>query len=213
MKDYSNERILIDNLKDYYGSSLKVFNEFGGPSVYFHVETIKEQSANFLSYRHIELLYATLASWGMHRMGDPDETKAKLVEFPEFKNSILSQRQKLTSLISARINDCTLEEYASYIDEIKGIYCGLKVSISEATIVAHSKTLAHILPHLLPPIDRQYTIRFFTQDNKNFFTNSGKYKTVNLPQGMDAQFEAFKKYCCRMKAIFDQCNSSGALLR
>jgi hypothetical protein len=201
-----NERNLIGNLQYYYDRSLAVLKEFGGPSVYFHIQSIKEQNSNFLSNRHLELIYATLASWGMHRMGDPEETKAKLVEFSDFKNSILSQREKLSKFISARMDTCTLDEYTFYISEIKEIYCGLKVSISDATIVAHSKTLAHILPHFIPPIDRQYTIRFFTQDNKDFFTESGKYKMVNLPQGIDAQFDDFKKYSCGMKALFDRCD-------
>lgn len=202
----ANERSLIHNLQYYYDRSLAVLKEFGGPSVYFHIQSIKEQNSNFLSNRHIELIYATLASWGMHRMGDPEETKAKLVEFSDFKNSILNQRKRLSEFIYARMDACTPEEYASYINEIKDIYCGLKVSISDATIVAHSKTLAHILPHLIPPIDRQYTIRFFTQDNKDFFTDSGKYKIVSLPQGIDAQFDAFLDYSCRMKVLFDQCD-------
>jgi hypothetical protein len=174
--------------------------------VYFHIQAIKEQNSNFLSNRHVELIYATLASWGMHRMGDPEETKAKLVEFSEFRDSILSQREKLSKFISVRMDSCSLDRYASFLNEIRDIYCGLRVSISDATIVAHSKTLAHIFPHFIPPIDRQYTIRFFTQDNKEFFTDSGKYKIVNVPRGMDAQFDDFKKYSYRMKALFDQCD-------
>lgn len=201
-----NERKLTGNLQYYYDRSLAVLKEFGGPSIYFHIQAIKEQNSNFLSNRHIELIYATLTSWGMHRMGDPEATKAKLVEFSDFRDSILRQREKLSTLISVRMDTCTLSEYASYIDEIKEIYYGLKVSISDATIVAHSKTLAHILPHFVPPIDRQYTVRFFTQNNKDFFTDSGKYRVVNLPHGIDAQFNDFKKYSCEMKALFDQCD-------
>jgi hypothetical protein len=104
------------------------------------------------------------------------------------------------------MDSSTSAGYSSHIDELKEIYSNLQVSISDATIVAHSKTLAHLLPDLFPPIDRQYTIRFFTQDDKRFFTDGGKYKLVNLPKDLDAQFEQFKKYACRMKAIFDHCN-------
>lgn len=38
----------------------------------------------------------------------------------------------------------------------------LRASTSSTQIVAGSKTLHHILPDLIPPIDRQYTLRFFT---------------------------------------------------
>jgi len=180
--------------------------EFGGPSIYFHVQAIKEQESNFLSDRHIEMIYATLASWGMHKMGDPEITKAKMVEFPQFKQSIIKHHDRLQQLSSLRMDSCSQEQYRKYIDDLKHIYFSLKVSISEATIVAHSKTLVHILPNLIPPIDRQYTIRFFTQENKDFFTESGKYRLVNLPQGIDAQFADFKKYCCRIKMLFDLCD-------
>lgn len=152
------------------------------------------------------MIYATLASWGMHRMGDPEDTKAKIVEFVDFRKSTTNQKEKLKKLIPMRMDSCTAEQYASYIDQLKEIYCGLRVSISDATIVAHSKTLAHLLPNLIPPIDRQHTIRFFTQDNKKFFAKSGKYRQINLPKGIDAQFNDFKKYSWRMKALFDRCN-------
>jgi hypothetical protein len=201
-----NEDDLIDKLNCYYDHSLEVLKEFGGPSIYFHIQSIREQETNFLSDRHVEMIYATLASWGMHRMGDPENTKAKMVEFCEFKQSIVNQRKRLQDFVSLRMESCTREQYAEYLDRIKDTYCALRVSISDATIVAHSKTLAHLLPNLISPIDRQYTIRFFTQDNKNFFTKSGKYRLVNLPIGIDAQFEDFKKWSCRIKALFDRCD-------
>ena len=84
----NNEDELTGRLRYYYDLSLDVLKEFGGPSVYFHIQAIKEQEINFLSDRHIEMIYATLASWGMHRMGDPEETKAKMVEFDIFKQSL-----------------------------------------------------------------------------------------------------------------------------
>lgn len=197
---------LIENIGHYYRRSLEVMKEFGGPSIYFHVHAIKEQETNFLSDRHIEMIYATLASWGMHKMGDPEITKAKMVEFPYFKQSIIIHRTQLQQLYSLKMDSCSQEQYRKQIDDLKNIYYSLKVSISDATIVAHSKTLAHILPNLIPPIDRQYTIRFFTQENKHFFSESGKYRPITLPQHLDDQFACFKKYCCRMKMLFDQCD-------
>ena len=206
LKILQNEDDLIKNIAHYYKRSEEVLKEFGGPSIYFHVQSIREQEINFLSDRHIEMIYATLASWGMHRMGDPDSTKAKLVDFDDFRRAILSQQKRLQEFISLRIESCTQEQYEEYIDKLNDIYCSLKVSISDATIVAHSKTLAHILPNLIPPIDRQYTIRFFTQENKNFFTRSGKYRQINLPSGLEKQFSDFKKYSSRIKALFDRCD-------
>ena len=202
----NNEDELIRRLHYYYDLSLAVLKEFGGPSVYFHIQAIKEQKTNFLSHRHIEMIYATLASWGMHRMGDPEETKAKMVEFDFFAESLLARRDELKRFTILRMESCTAKEYENHINNLKDIYCGLKVSISDATIVAHSKVLAHILHNLIPPIDRQYTIRFFTQDNKKFFTDTGKYRMISIPKGLAEQFEDFKKYTGRMKTLFDRCD-------
>ncbi len=173
--------------------------------MYFHVQAIYQQKHDFLSERHVEMIYATLASWGMHRMGDPDETKTKMADFADFRNSIISQRSVFAEFRSAKIEECTDDEYSTYIESLRHIYTSLFVSISESTLVAHSKTIAHILPDLVPPIDRQYTVRFFSQDNRNFFAKSGKYRAVNLPAGIDKQFAAFKDYCLRIKQMFDQC--------
>ncbi len=201
-----NEDDLICNLKHYYARSMLVLNDFGGPSVYFHTQAVREHEVNFLSDRHIEMIYATLASWGMHRMGDPQNTKAKMVEFKDFKQSILAHSDNLQKAKYLRMDSCTHEQYEEYLDNLEGVYLTLKVSISKATIVAHSKTLAHILPNLIPPIDRQYTVRFFTQDNKKFFTKSGVYRSINPPKTIEGQFAAFKEYSCRMKALLDRCD-------
>jgi len=37
-----NENELISNLKHYYDLSLAVLKKFGGPSVYFHIQSINE---------------------------------------------------------------------------------------------------------------------------------------------------------------------------
>jgi len=200
-----NEDDLLSKLGHYYKRSLDVSKDFGGPSIYFHIQAIKEQETNFISERHIEMIYATLAAWGMHKMGDPDYTKTKMINYSEFKKSILIHGEELRRLRHIVMHQVSLKDYKDYIDNLEQIYHNLKVSISESTIVANSKTLAHILPQLVPPIDRQYTVRFFTQEYKSFFTKKGKYKSVYLPKGISEQFADFKKYCCLIKALFDKC--------
>ncbi len=203
-----NTEALLANLKHYYGLSVTVLRDFGGPSVYFHQEAIRAQQTDFLGDRHIEMIYATLASWGMHRMGDPEDTKAKLVDFERFRAAILRFRELLSQYRSHRFEAVDLVEYGRILESIEPIYSGLEVSISSSTLVAHSKTLAHILPHLLPPIDRQYTVRFFTQDTTEFFAKSGTYRLANVPDGKDAQFTMYVDLCQKMKVLFDQCNKS-----
>lgn len=200
----TNAQNLITNIGNYYSQSLKVLNEFGGPSIYFHAQCIKKQHTLFLSNRHIELIYATLASWGMHRMGDPKTTKTKLHEFREFKDSIICSKSVLRELTEIEYTGIDENDYLSLIKGLKGVYSKLMVSISNATIVGHSKTLAHILPNLIPPIDRQHTIRFFTQDKSDFFSRNGKYRLVQVPNGLDAQFDLFAEICQKMKKLFEQ---------
>ncbi len=206
-----NTAELLARLPHYYDISVGVLQDFGGPSVHFHQQAIRAQASDFLGDRHIEMIYATLASWGMHRMGDPDDTKAKMVEFPDFRSSILARRTELTALRNERFENVTPERYGEILQGLEGVYTQLRVSISDSTLVAHAKTLAHILPHLIPPIDRQYTVRFFTQDASEFYYwNKRKkkwdYRLVSLPDGNGEQFGQFVGLCGKMKAMFDRCD-------
>lgn len=207
----NNEKELAENAQCYYDKSLDISNEFGGPSLYFHTQAIAEQKERFLSERHTEMIYATLSSWGMHRMGD-SSTKTKMVEFGAFKKSIESQRDPLARILPCKMHNCTLTEFADYIDSLHDVFFSLRVSISNALAVAHSKTLAHLLPDFIPPIDRQYTVRFFTQDKESFFIkkeNKWKYRDVkDLPRDHEEQFALFKNYCCRIKQMLDGCDRS-----
>lgn len=202
----SNEDRLVESLAHYYRLSQSVLNEFGGPSIYFHVRAILEQERDFLSDHHIEMIYATLASWGMHRMGNPNVARTKMVEFSQFRNSIYAQKDLLYSLRHLEMHCCSHDEYLKHLNQLHKAYDSLSVSVSEATIVAHSKALAHILPNLVPPIDRQYTIRFFTQQENHFFTHTGNWRGVNLPTNRQEQFIRFKEYASRMKTLLDRCD-------
>lgn len=201
-----NTAALLADLRGYYSLSVGVLQDFGGPSVHFHQQAIRAQASDFLGDRHIEMIYATLASWGMHRMGDPEDTKAKMVEFDDFRSSILACQTELTALRNERFENVSPDRYDEILKGLRDVYGRLKVSISDSTLVAHAKTLAHILPHLIPPIDRQYTVRFFTQDASEFFTKSGKYRLPQVPAGLDEQFGQFVELCGKMKKLFDRCD-------
>ena len=56
---------------------------FGGPSLYFHRRALKTRQPP-ASPQHLEYVYATLASWGMHRMGSGG---SKMRAFDEFRAS------------------------------------------------------------------------------------------------------------------------------
>jgi hypothetical protein len=75
--------------------------KFSGPSVYFHKKVIEKirqvgkYDQLFADNLFFEYIYATLASWGMHRMG---QETAKMVNFDEFKESICSKKEQLIYL-------------------------------------------------------------------------------------------------------------------
>lgn len=202
----TNEQELVKNISLLYQQSLRVLDDFEGPSIYFHVQAIKEQKSAFLSDRHVEMIYATLASWGLHRMGDPKQTKTKMAKFEIFKKSLLAHQKLLASFREATMTGTSEPEYQQILEELRPVYDSLMVSLSSSTLVANSKVLAHVLPDLIPPIDRQYTIRFFTQEPKQFFNKEGKYTNVNLPPGKEKQFLLFIDYCVRIKRMLDRCD-------
>ena len=126
----------------------------------------------------MEMIYAVLPSWGMHRMGTT--AKAKVCSFDDFQNSIMSEdvRKIIDELkiidddlrkiksIEGR-NEATIHKIdRNVIRNVAAIIPKIKASISESPLVAASKTLCHILPHIVPPIDRQYSLRFMKK-NKN----------------------------------------------
>lgn len=161
-------QIHFENLKKYYNNYLalskKIGDSFGGPSMYFHRRALSERETAYLEVSHLEMIYATLTAWGMHRMG---ETKTKIVNFPEFQSSILANRIELENLRYIKLEDIKPNELNSFIERLNKICFSLHVSASDSKIVGNTKTLAHILPDLIPPIDRQYTIRFFKCDDLN----------------------------------------------
>lgn len=165
-----------------------VSNDFGGPSIYFHNRSLEEKKRNFLGESHIENIYATLTSWGMHRMGN---TKTKMTVYNDFKNSILKQKQSLVELKDLKIQDL-LGNKDDVLNELTRICFSFSVSISNSKIVGNSKTLAHILPDLVPPIDRQYTIRFFTNEPKSSNNSKGLYKTLANFNGIESEQKYFR---------------------
>jgi hypothetical protein len=133
--------------------------------VYFHERAIERRrlhgSAESLlrDVQFLEYVYAVLPSWGMHRMGP---LAAKVTEFSSLVNSLRSVQsaiEELWPLDITRLDPADVPEVAA---KTWHVIAAIKASTSETQIVAGSKTLHHLLPDLVPPIDRQYTFRFFT---------------------------------------------------
>jgi len=118
-----------------------------------------------------ELLYATLSSWNMNSRG------AELKDYDEFVASILSHKDDFKKLEKKTIID--LEGQKEIIEKL---FKELSLVNTNAPLVTFSKTLHFILPNLIAPIDRRYTLRFFYGKNsEGCFTSISK------------QFEVFWK--------------------
>ena len=152
---------LCQNFGKYLGEFDRI-DPFTGPSVYFHVRTLERLKAigaskaldDVLFY---EYLYATLASWGMHRMGPKG---AKMVEFKGFMETLQSQKQEILELQELKLTMLEKRELDRATNKLWAILSHLRVSSTDTQLVAGSKVLHHILPNLVPPIDGEHTLRF-----------------------------------------------------
>ncbi len=150
---------------------------FTGPSIYFHQKTIlllkkyENAQAAIKTTDFLESLYATLTSWGMHRMG---KTNAKLVEFEVMRNSLQELLPQIERIQYKNLLTLEPKELPEIAEQIWEIINNLRIGIGRTKIVVGSKTLHHILPNLVPPIDREYTLQFFYR-NKNISRAENQY--------------------------------------
>lgn len=137
---------------------------FTGPSVHFHMRTLEvlhqcgTAADAALDERFAEYLYATLTAWGLHRMG---KTATKLLSFTEFAGSLRGAAPAVRELQDYRLLDLLPDQVGSVTQEAWQVLDLLKLSASETKLITNSKALHHLLPALVPPIDREYTLRFF----------------------------------------------------
>jgi hypothetical protein len=137
---------------------------FTGPSLYFHKKTLAIRASHCSAVeaiqdeRFFEYLYATLTAWGMHRMG---QSHAKLADLDQIRDSFVDRAAAIGEIESLRLRDLSTNDAKDVGAKLWAIIEGLRVSTSETRIVACSKAVHHLLPLLLPPIDREYTLRFF----------------------------------------------------
>jgi hypothetical protein len=138
---------------------------FDGPSLYFHRRTIDallrhpRASGALGDDCFFVLLYATLASWGMQRPGR--KSPAKLVELPDLIASFVAQRPLIESLEALRLSELSDGQLHEVASTIWVLLDSLVVGVQKAKLTVNSKALHHLLPDLVPPVDRQYVRRFF----------------------------------------------------
>jgi hypothetical protein len=137
---------------------------FTGPSLHFYFKTLGARAKHGNAIEALnddeffEGLYATLTAWGMHRMGPGN---AKLADLAVIKASFQRQREPISRLEAHDITSMEQTQLHQLTNDLWNVLRELRVGIGQTKIVANSKALHLLLPALMPPIDREYTIRFF----------------------------------------------------
>jgi hypothetical protein len=156
MFDDQRNRLLagLDKAHDaYYRAAV-----FAGPSLYFHLRTLEAARTQDFE-RFAEYLYAVLASWGMHRMGPGG---SKMREFGEFHASL-----RLVWPIALQLRDKTPNSLSeSDWSSLREVFCRIRCMASGTSLVGNSKVMAHLLPNLIPPVDREYTLKFLFRNGQ-----------------------------------------------
>jgi len=163
----SRVRTLISefaDLLDYYDEHLP----FDRPDQYAnHRRTIDlRREAGSVAHaladdRFMRTLYSTLGSWGI------GSRASRLVPFDHFVTELRRWSRPLADLDELTIDEPGLPVDATG-DDLWRLIDGIHLVDNQARIVALSKALHHILPDLLPPIDRMYTQEFFGFHNPEF---------------------------------------------
>ncbi len=163
--DRMDDRVgdVIANFERYHGAfaDQKLFT---GPSLHFHRRALEVRRGHATSahavvdQEFLELLYAMLSAWGMHRMG-PGNTR--LLDLEHIAASFAEVQQAVARLDRLAIMDLDAADVPGIAEQIWAVLARLRVGIGETKLVANTKALHHVLPDLVPPVDREYTLRFF----------------------------------------------------
>ncbi|MHB1595846.1 MAG: DUF7669 domain-containing protein [Streptosporangiaceae bacterium] len=102
----------------------------------------------------LTLLYQTLRRWGI------GVRASRLAPLPEFRRQLRAHAGRISALDGTRIDDPALDVPAA-AQAIWSIVANLGIVANISVIVPGTKTLHHLLPDLVPPMDRAWTGAFF----------------------------------------------------
>jgi hypothetical protein len=109
----------------------------------------------------VESLHRTLRAWGI------GSRRSKLRPFPEFSAALQKAASAIAAFDGLRIDDLNLDVDQTIV-ELWRLIESLNIVENDAPIVSGTKTLHHVLPELVPPMDRAYTQAFFLWHNPQF---------------------------------------------
>lgn len=148
-----------------YVAAFEASQAFPGPSLYFHLRAIECRRQHLTASSllddtlFLEYAYAVLPAWGMNRMGPQ---AAKVGDFAQITAALRENAAALEQLWPLRITMLSAQDAGDVAAVAWDVIAHARVSTSRTQVVAGSKFVHHLLPDLIPPIDRQYTFSFFT---------------------------------------------------
>ncbi len=192
---------LVDNF-DRYVDQFYAADKFPNSSYYFHARTIalyRERPVRDLlaDKAFLEMVYATLATWGLDRMG----VGKRLNDFETFRETIVREDnvRRLSELATTWLYEISDTELARVQGSLAALFDGLSdVMLTDSKLVGVSKTMHHLLPDLVPPMDRAYTLNFFYQkhylgtppiqgNEKSMFVEMfSQFRTIATRRGLSA---------------------------
>jgi len=141
------------------------FTKFG--QLEYHLETIQRRrelgsaKAALKDNAYLKSLYKTIKAWGIGLRG------SKLRPFDDFVSALNTRAMEISELDGLKLGQGGLEE-ESLVSGIWRLIETTQIVENKAKLVPCSKTLHHILPDLIVPIDREYTQLFFGWQNPEF---------------------------------------------
>ncbi len=161
---------ILANADRYHHAYYKA-ETFRGPSLYFHHRALQTRQSP-ASLTHLEYVYATLASWGMHRMG---KGGSKMQSFDTFHRSVEFLKDKVSE--AQKLDPRKMDTGGWTL--LEDIFRGIKVMASGTSLVGNSKVMHHMLPNIVAPIDREYTLRYLRG-------------TTNISNDLDSEWQVMK---------------------
>jgi len=151
-----------------------------------------------------KLFHDNAVRWFPGIMGAAETTKTKLTDWERFQASLVAIAPALAEFRGCKLLEMSESQYSEAVSRLRACYQALDLSMSGATIVVNSKAFYHLLPDFIPPINRQYTIRFFRHAPEAWRDTKGKFRMISLPSGIDAQYSLFHKTCVDIKRLADR---------
>ena len=155
---------------DLFHSAYYEAGTFTGPSLHFHLRALDCRNC---CDTFAEASYAALVSWGMHR---PGPRGSKMKDFDLYKASLNRLWPKIQ--LAAQFDPLQMDEDKWPL--LKHLFENIEVMNSETLLVGNSKVMAHALPHLIPPIDREYTLNYL-------------YENSNIQNDKEKEWEKLKE--------------------